>query len=339
MIGESLGKYRILDKLGAGGMGEVYRAEDTELQRHVALKVLPADLSADPHALTRFKREARALAALDHPNIVGIHSVEEADGIRFLTMQLVAGEPLSQVISRGDLSVEQILDIAIPLTDALAAAHERGIIHRDLKPANIMVTDDCRVKVLDFGLAKSRQQEQALAATQMSTELMAQTEQLTRQGMVLGTVPYMSPEQVQGRPVDHRTDIFSLGIVLYEMACGKRPFGGENPATLISSILRDEPESVTEIRPGLPQLLVDTIEKCLEKEPEDRFASARELHEELVGLRNEVTAGRATAARPSSQAARFGLGARILLAVVLTLRLRVIKSLQSTNSSEPEPPH
>jgi serine/threonine protein kinase len=199
VIGESLGKYRILDKLGAGGMGEVYRAEDTELQRHVALKVLPAELSADRQALARFKREARSLAALDHPNIVGIHSVEEADGVRFLTMQLVEGEPLSSVMSRGDLSVEQILDIAIPLTDALAAAHERGIIHRDLKPANIMVTDEGRVKVLDFGLAKSRQQEQVPVATQMSTELMTETEQLTRQGMVLGTVPYMSPEQVQGR--------------------------------------------------------------------------------------------------------------------------------------------
>ncbi len=321
MIGESLGKYRILDKLGAGGMGEVYRAEDTELQRHVALKVLPAELSADRQALARFKREARALAALDHPNIVGIHSVEEADGIRFLTMQLVAGEPLSQVISRGDLSVEGILDIAIPLTDALAAAHERGIIHRDLKPANIMVTDEGRVKVLDFGLAKSRQQEQVPVATQMSTELMAETEQLTRQGMVLGTVPYMSPEQVQGRPVDHRTDIFSLGIVLYEMACGKRPFGGENPATLISSILRDEPESVTEIRPGLPQLLVDTIEKCLQKEPEDRFASARELHDELVELRSEMTAGQATVARTPSSPARPGSGVRWAIAAVVILAI------------------
>ena len=287
MIGKTLGHYRILDKLGAGGMSEVYRAEDTTLQRHVALKVLPAELSADPQSLARFKREARALASLDHPNIVSIHSVEESDGIRFLTMQLVEGAPLSRVISRGDLPVERILDIAIALTDALAAAHEKGIIHRDLKPANIMVTDEGGVKVLDFGLAKSRQEAQAPVVTQMPTELMTENEQLTRQGMVLGTVPYMSPEQVQGRPVDHRTDIFSFGVVVYEMACGKRPFGGENSATLISSILRDEPEPVAELSPGLPQRLVDTIEKCLEKNPEERFPTTRELHAELVGLRSE----------------------------------------------------
>jgi len=161
MIGKTLGHYRILDQLGAGGMGEVYRAEDTTLRREVALKVLPAELSADPQSLARFKREARSLAALDHPNIVSIHSVEESDGIQFLTMQLVEGETLSKVISEGDLSVERILDIVIDLTDALASAHEKGIIHRDLKPANVMVTDEGRVKVLDFGLAKPRQEAQA----------------------------------------------------------------------------------------------------------------------------------------------------------------------------------
>jgi len=319
MIGKTLGHYRILDQLGAGGMGEVYRAEDTTLRREVALKVLPAELSADPQSLARFKREARSLAALDHPNIVSIHSVEESDGIQFLTMQLVEGETLSKVISEGDLSVERILDIVIDLTDALASAHEKGIIHRDLKPANVMVTDEGRVKVLDFGLAKPRQEAQAPVVTQMSTELMAETEQLTRQGMVLGTVPYMSPEQVQGRPVDHRTDIFSFGIVLYEMACGKRPFGGENSATLISSILRDEPEPVAELSPGLPQRLVDTIEKCLEKNPEERFPTTRELHAELVGLRGEVTAGQAEVSWARSKAARLGVGARVLLAAALIL--------------------
>ncbi len=321
MVGQTLGHYRILDRLGVGGMGEVYRAEDTTLRRQVALKVLPAELSADPQSLARFKREAWALASIDHPNIVAIHSVEESEGIPFLTMQLVEGEPLTKVISRGALPVERILDMAIDLTDALAAAHEKGVIHRDLKPANIMVTAGGGVKVLDFGLAKSGQAAQAPVATQMSTELLAETEQLTRQGVVLGTVPYMSPEQVQGKTVDHRTDIFSFGVVLYEMACGTRPFGGENSASLISAILRDAPEPVAELRPGLPERQVGIIDRCLEKDPEDRFPTARELHAELVDLRSELTAGRAEVARPRSRATRPGIGARVLLAAALVLAI------------------
>ena len=319
MIGQTLGHYRVLDKLGAGGMGEVYRAEDTTLRRHVALKVLPAALTEDPDSLARFKREARVLASLDHPNIVSIHSVEESDGIRFLTMQLVEGEPLSALISRGELPVERILEIAIAMTDALAAAHEKGIIHRDLKPANIMVTREGRVKVLDFGLAKSRQEAPSLLASEMATELMTEMEPLTRQGLVVGTVPYMSPEQIQGRPVDPRTDIFSFGVVLYEMACGVRPFQGENPATLMSSILRDEPESIAELRSGVPQVLADTVERCLEKDPENRFQTARELHAQLVELEGELTAGRAEVARTRSRTTRFGIGARVLLAAALIL--------------------
>jgi len=319
MTGQTLGHYKILDKLGAGGMGEVYRAEDTTLKRQVALKVLPAALSDDPDSLARFKREARVLASLDHPNIVSIHSVEESDGIRFLTMQLVEGEPLSKLISSGDLPVERILEVAIALADALAAAHEKGVIHRDLKPANIMVTDEGRVKVLDFGLAKTRQELQSLLTSEMATELMTEMEPLTRQGLVVGTVPYMSPEQIQGRPVDPRTDIFSFGVVLYEMACGVRPFQGENSATLMSSILRDEPESIAELRTGVPQVLADTVERCLEKDPENRFQTARELHAQLVELEGELTAGRAEVARTRSKTTRFGIGARVLLAAALIL--------------------
>ena len=319
MVGHTLGHYRVLDKLGAGGMGGVYRAEDTTLKRQVALKVLPAALSEDPDSLARFKREARVLASLDHPSIVSIHSVEESDGIRFLTMQLVEGEPLSAVISKGELPVERILEIAIALTDALAAAHEKGIIHRDLKPANIMVTREGRVKVLDFGLAKSRQEAPSLLASEMATELMTEMEPLTRQGLVVGTVPYMSPEQIQGRPVDPRTDIFSFGVVLYEMACGIRPFQGENSATLMSSILRDEPESVAELRSGVPQVLADTVERCLEKDPENRFQTARELHAQLVELEGELTAGRAEVARTRSKSTPLGIGARALLAAALIL--------------------
>ena len=341
MVSQTLGHYRIVDKLGAGGMGEVYRAEDTTLGRQVALKVLPEAFAADPESLARFNREARALASLDHPNIVSIHTVEESDGIQFLTMQLVEGEPLSKMISRGALPVEELCEIAIAMADALASAHGKGIIHRDLKPANVMVTDDGRVKVLDFGLAKFRQDTQAPEITQLLTEQLTGTEPppltealtealpeapteaepLTRQGMVLGTLPYMSPEQMQGKPVDHRTDIFSLGILLYEMACGTRPFQGENPASLISSTLSGEPEPLTELRPGLPQRLLDTIKRCLRKKPEERVPTARELHAELVELRSEFTTGRTEVARPEPKAAGLRTGARVMIAAAVILAI------------------
>jgi TolB-like protein len=323
-------------------MGEVYRAEDTTLKRLVALKVLPQELAASQDRLERFQREAETLAAIDHPNIVHIYSVESAEletsptpgrddvgTIHFLTMQLVRGERLVDLIPEDGMSVERVLDLAIPLVDALRAAHEKGIIHRDLKPENVMVDDEGRVKVLDFGLAKlfdSPEQDAGVTLADLRqgagpSPTEAPTELMTQPGMVMGTVPYMSPEQVQGRPVDHRTDIFSLGILLYEMACGLRPFRGENSASLISSILRDEPESVAELRPGFPQHLVDTIERCLEKKREDRFPTSRELHAQLVGLRSEVTAGRAEAARSRSKAARLGIGARVLLAAALLLAI------------------
>jgi serine/threonine-protein kinase len=206
VVGQNLGHYKILDKLGAGGMGEVFLAEDATLKRQVALKVLPPELAASRERLDRFQREAETLAALDHPNIVTIYSVEEANGVHFLTMQLVEGERLSDLIPRGGMRLARIFEIAIPLADALAAAHEKGVIHRDLKPGNIMVTKDGRVKVLDFGLAKLRQE----TAPEMATQL--PTEPLTEEGRILGTVPYMSPEQLEGGQIDGRNDIFSLGV-------------------------------------------------------------------------------------------------------------------------------
>jgi serine/threonine protein kinase len=198
-------------------MGDVYRATDTKLGRLVALKVLPDKMAQSPERLARFRREAKTLAALDHPGIVTVHSVEEADGVHFLTMQLVEGQTLDTLIPANGMSAESIHRIGSALTDALGAAHEKGIIHRDLKPANVMVTADGRVKILDFGLSRMSETEK-FGGSQMSTYM------LTREGVVMGTLPYMSPEQVQGRPVDHRTDIFSLGALLYEMASGKRPF-------------------------------------------------------------------------------------------------------------------
>ena len=282
MIGKTLGHYKILELLGAGGMGEVYRAEDTTLGRHVALKVLPADLSSDPDRLARFEREATTLAALDHPNIVTIHSVEWTEGVRFLTMQLVEGKPLSELIPKGGMPLERIFDIAIPTADALAAAHEKGVIHRDLKPANIMVASDGRVKVVDFGLAKLRQEDRATFATQLATE------PVTEEGRIVGTLPYMSPEQLQGGDLDDRSDIFSLGIVLYEMASGERPFKGETAVSLISSLVKDSPQPVDTLRDGLPHHLGRVIGRCLEKNPERRYQTAKDVRNELEGLAKET---------------------------------------------------
>jgi len=282
MIGRTLSHYKILGLLGAGGMGEVYRAEDTTLDREVALKVLPEELSSDPDRLARFEREAKTLAALDHPNIVTIYSVEEAEGVRFLTMQLVEGRAVSELILREGLSLDSILEIAIPLADALATAHEKGIIHRDLKPANIMVTDEGRTKVLDFGLAKLKQASGVPLASQLPTE------PLTGEGRILGTVPYMSPEQLEGKELDGRSDVFSLGVMLYEMATGERPFQGDTSASLIMSIGRDTPPEVDTLREDLPRHMGRVIGRCLEKNPEQRYQSIKDVRNELQLLRKEA---------------------------------------------------
>jgi eukaryotic-like serine/threonine-protein kinase len=306
VIGRTLAHYRVTAAIGAGGMGEVYRATDTRLGRDVALKVLPAEMAASPERLERFQREAKALAALDHPGIVTVYSVEEADGVHFLTMQLVEGQPLDRVVPESGLSPAQILEIATALADALAAAHEKSIVHRDLKPANVMVTTDGRVKVLDFGLAKITAAEASDSPdSQMPTDLR------TREGVVMGTVPYMSPEQVSGLSLDHRTDIFSLGILLYEMATGRRPFQGRSSAELASAILRDAPPALEDSRSDLPDGLRQVISRCLQKRPDDRFPTVREAAEALRALRSgpssltpTLTEARSPTAPPSTGARR-----------------------------------
>ncbi len=291
MIGQTLSRYKITGMLGEGGMGVVYRAEDPELGREVALKLLPAEMADNLKRLERFRREAKAVAAINHPNIVTIHSIESIETTHFLTMELVEGESLDHIIPPGGMPLAKVFEIAVPLADALASAHERGIVHRDLNPANVMITGENRIKVLDFGLAKlvedpdSENGDPALTA--IPTEL-------TAEGMVMGTAPYMSPEQVEGREMDYRTDIFSLGIVLYEMATGKRPFAGDTAAALISSILRDEPPTVTEINESLPRHLARIIQHCLEKDPEARYQSAKDVRNELKSLRREVDSGTVT---------------------------------------------
>jgi TolB-like protein/Tfp pilus assembly protein PilF len=284
--GTKVGSYEIQSPLGAGGMGEVYRATDAKLGRDVALKVLPAEMAQDPERLARFRREAKALAQLDHPNIVTIYSVEESDGVHFLTMQLVEGQPLDRLICAGGLPLEQIVEIASALGDALAAAHEKGIVHRDLKPANVMVSNEGRVKVLDFGLAKDVRGSNLGDATMTSASR-------TEVGVVMGTPAYMSPEQTSGRPLDHRTDIFSLGVLLHEMATGRRPFEGSSSAELVSAILRDTPPSVTDVRPDLPSDLARIVRRCLEKDPRHRLQTARDVSNEFRDMAR-------TASRPTS---------------------------------------
>ncbi|HEY3974615.1 MAG TPA: protein kinase [Candidatus Sulfotelmatobacter sp.] len=275
--GSRLGIYEIHAPIGAGGMGEVYRATDTRLGREIAVKILPGEMAQDADRLARFHREARAVAALNHPNVVTLYSVEECDGVHFLTMELVEGLSLDRRIAGGGLPVEQIIAIAGALAEALAAAHEKGIVHRDLKPANVMVTNDGRVKVLDFGLAKDVGAESSTDATLTSAGR-------TEVGMVMGTPGYMSPEQVSGRALDHRTDIFSLGVVLHEMATGRRPFAGTSSAELVTSILRDNPPLVTDTRAELPNDLARVIRRCLEKDPRHRVQTARDVSNEFRDL-------------------------------------------------------
>ena len=282
LAGRTLAHYRISAAIGAGGMGEVYRATDTKLAREIALKVLPAAMANDPDRLARFQREARAVAALNHPNVVTVFSVEESDNVHFITMELIEGQPLDRLISSNGLPPDRIIEIAGAVAEALSAAHEKGIVHRDLKPANVMVTNEGRVKVLDFGLAKDVGGESANGATMASAGY-------TQAGMVMGTPAYMSPEQVSGRPLDHRSDIFSFGVMLHEMATGRRPFEGNSSAELISSILRDSPPSVTDVRPELSSDIARVIRRCLEKEPRHRVQTARDVSNEFRDLARTIT--------------------------------------------------
>jgi len=299
MIGTTLGHYKILRLLGTGGMGEVYAAEDLTLGRTVAVKILPAAVALNQDDLDRFEREAKAVAALNHSGIVTLHSFERAGDVRFITMELVEGEPLSVKIPSAGLPFETLLRLGVEIADAVSAAHDRGIVHRDLKPANVLVTPANHPKILDFGLAKLREPE-GLAGDQ-------QTRQLTGEGRIVGTVSYMSPEQAEGRAVDHRTDIFSLGVLLYEMATGQRPFQGDTSMAVLSAVLKDQPRAATELNPALPSAFARILKTCLRKDPDRRYQSAKDLRNELQTLREELDSGElqrpafAAAAAPPSR--------------------------------------
>lgn len=277
--GSFLGPYEITAPLGAGGMGRVYRARDTRLGRDVAIKLLPPEFASDPDRLAQLDREARTVAALNHPNIVTLFSIEEAGDHRFLTMELVEGPCLSQLVAPGGIPLARFFDIALSLADALAVAHAKRIVHRDLKPANVMLTADGRVKILDFGLARLHPEGEAQGSRHQDSTVTAPASDA---GRILGTYPYMAPEQIRGQAVDARSDLFSLGVILYELLTGRRPFAGSTPADIASSILRDAPVPVGELRPGVPGDLARIIGLCLAKGPEDRVPSARELRRELT---------------------------------------------------------
>ncbi|HKI84327.1 MAG TPA: serine/threonine-protein kinase, partial [Candidatus Krumholzibacteria bacterium] len=286
MIGKTISHYEILALLGQGGMGSVYRARDTRLGREVALKVLPPDFAKDPHRRARFEREARAIAALNHPNVVTIHSVEEVENQLLLVMELVEGSTLREQMRQDGIPLRDFFELAIPMAEAVSAAHAKGITHRDLKPENIMLDASGRVKILDFGLAKLLEE-----SFEGSDATLAVGKDMTREGNILGTAAYMSPEQAEGKAVDARSDVFSLGIIFYQMITGTRPFTGETSISTISSVLRDDPAPISTIKPTLPRQLSRIIRRCLEKNPERRYESARGLRYDLEILRDEVLSG------------------------------------------------
>ena len=276
MIGQTLSHYKIIEKLGQGGMGEVYLAEDSRLDRKVALKILPQHLSDRAELRERFEREARAVSSLNHPHICTLYDIGEQDGIHYLVMEHLEGETLEARLVKGPLPLEQTLQYAIQIADALDKAHRQGVVHRDLKPGNIMLVKS-GAKLLDFGLAK-------LQATETPTNLSAlPTEQasLTAEGTILGTLQYMAPEQLEGKEADSRTDIFAFGAVVYEMATGKKAFEGKSQASLIGAILKDDPVPMSELQPMTPPTLDHVVRRCMSKAPEDRWQAASDVMAEL----------------------------------------------------------
>jgi len=325
--GQRLGPYSLVSALGSGGMGEVYLAHDTRLGRHVALKFLPASLRKDAERLRRFQHEARAASTLNHPNVATIYEIGEAEGVTFIAMEYIDGVTLDKKISEGPVAASEILDISIQIADALDDAHGRGVVHRDIKSANIMITPRGQVKVLDFGLAKA-----SAAVDQQLSDV--PTAVKTMPGLVMGTVQYMSPEQALGKSLDARSDIWSVGVVLYELATGKKPFSGATANETIDNIRHSQPEAIARFNYDIPAELERIVRKCLEKNPENRYQSARELMIDLKNLRRSLEPGSTVTVKPRAGKSNLQIGMIAAVAAVVVIALLGVYFLKQSRQEQ-----